>query len=152
MASSSHLKEKSVEEILPHTQLAMFKPHEEGETIQASKVPTEKISTSKGYYKLSANDVKEIEERDEVFIASPGFAKYKNTWIPVSFRLKGWTITTRKRASGRTEMFYKHHIFRRQLRSKKEVYQYIRYGFVSKNSKEPSSSQAPLNIVVSYML
>nr|XP_017223421.1 PREDICTED: uncharacterized protein LOC108199898 isoform X2 [Daucus carota subsp. sativus] len=113
MASSSHLKEKSVEEILPHTQLAMFKPHEEGETIQASKVPTEKISTSKGYYKLSANDVKEIEERDE---------------------------------------FYKHHIFRRQLRSKKEVYQYIRYGFVSKNSKEPSSSQAPLNIVVSYML
>nr|XP_017228476.1 PREDICTED: uncharacterized protein LOC108203805 isoform X2 [Daucus carota subsp. sativus] len=108
MASSSHLKEKSVEEILPHTQLAMFKPHEEGETIQASKVPTEKISTSKGYYKLSANDVKEIEERDE---------------------------------------FYKHHIFRRQLRSKKEVYQYIRYGFVSKNSKEPSSSQAPLNIV-----
>lgn len=28
MASSSHLKEKSVEEILPHTQLAMFKPHE----------------------------------------------------------------------------------------------------------------------------
>jgi len=39
---------------------------QEGETIQASKVPTEKISTSKGYYKLLANDVKEIEERDEV--------------------------------------------------------------------------------------
>ncbi|XP_074332352.1 uncharacterized protein LOC141670420 [Apium graveolens] len=103
---------------------------------------------TKGHYDLSAKDEEEIRERDEVFKKSPEYEKHKNSWIPLSQRVKGWTIVTCQRTKGgNMEKFYYQDNLTRQLRSKKQVYNFIRYGFVPKRNQGHSSSEAAENLV-----
>ncbi|KAK1371723.1 hypothetical protein POM88_037815 [Heracleum sosnowskyi] len=135
--------------------------HEEKES-QSNHAPrtlkSSVMSTKTGRYDISATDEKKIQEMDEVFQTSPEFEKYRNSWIPVAERLKGWTIETRERANqGRIEKFYYHNSLTRQLRSKKQVYSFIRYGLVSTAAENLSPlpkrqrSQTPKEAVEAFL-
>ncbi|KAL8110743.1 hypothetical protein AgCh_026471 [Apium graveolens] len=124
---------------------------ESGGNTKASKLLKGKSitkNTKTGHYHISAEGEAKIRERDQVFKTSPEFEKYKNFWIPVSERVNGWTIVTRERTNGgRNEKFHHHPSLTRQLRSKKQVYSFIRYGFVTRHNEGLSSLEAAENLV-----